>query len=101
MAAGLLEEVALPRSLGGLLAGLYFRQRPTPSRPRGREVFQQGLIGAETHANLPKLDGGAWHALKRKWASERNHLPLVDVAGAGGGKDTQTLINCISMWIST
>ena len=37
----------------------------------------------------------AWKAtLRRKWASERKHLPLVDVAAAGGWKDTQTLVNC-------
>lgn len=68
---------------------------PTDStRARGREIFQRALIDAETHAGLSKLDGGAWHALRRKWASERNHLPLVDVAAAGGWKDTQTLVNC-------
>lgn len=31
---------------------------------------------------------------RRKWASERKHLPLPDVAAAGGWKGTQTLLTC-------
>jgi hypothetical protein len=29
---------------------------------------------------------------RRKWAIERNHLPLKDVAAAGGWKDVNTLL---------
>jgi integrase len=91
----LLEEVKGFRAkLGGAFGGLVFPSPFDPARPLGREVFQHALIDAETHAKLPKLDGGAWHALRRKWASERKHLPLVDVAAAGGWKDTQTLVEC-------
>jgi hypothetical protein len=43
-------------------------------------------------AELPKLKGALWHAYRRKWASERKHLSLVDVAAAGGWKDTATLL---------
>jgi hypothetical protein len=38
------------------------------------------------------LDGSLWHAYRRKWASERKHLPLKDVAAAGGWKDVSTLL---------
>jgi len=41
---------------------------------------------------IPKLDGGLWHAYRRKWAIERKHLPLKDVAAAGGWKDVNTLL---------
>ena len=95
MHAALLEEVKRFRvRLGGAFGGLVFPSSANPARPLGREVFQHGLIDAETHAKLPKVDGGGWHSLRRKWASERKHLPLVDVAAAGGWKDTQTLVNC-------
>lgn len=43
-------------------------------------------------AELPKLDGSLWHAYRRKWAIERKHLPLKDVAAAGGWKDVNTLL---------
>lgn len=33
-----------------------------------------------------------WHAYRRKWAIERKHLPLKDVAAAGGWKDVNTLL---------
>jgi hypothetical protein len=42
------------------------------------------LTVAEKKAKLPKLDGSLWHAYRRKWAIERKHLPLKDVAAAGG-----------------
>ena len=47
-------------------------------------------IGAE----VEKLDGGLWHAYRRKWATERKDLPLKDVAAAGGWKDVTTLLTC-------
>ena len=45
-------------------------------------------------AGLEKLPGGLWHAYRRKWACERKHFPLVDVAAAGGWTDTATLVAC-------
>ena len=95
MPPALIEEVRRFRvKLGGAFGGLVFPSASDSAKPLGREVFQQALIAAETRAQLPKLDGGAWHALRRKWASERKHLPLVDVAAAGGWKDTQSLLTC-------
>ena len=49
------------------------------------------LVKAETLAGLPKLKGGIFHPYRRLWATERKNLPLVDVAAAGGWKDTQAL----------
>jgi hypothetical protein len=46
---------------------------------------------AEELAKLPKLVGGRFHPYRRLWATERKNLPLVDVAAAGGWKDTQAL----------
>jgi len=57
-----------------------------------RHLFDKWLSVAEKHAKLPKLDGGLWHAYRRKWAIERKHLPLKDVAAAGGWKDVNTLL---------
>lgn len=93
--ATLVDEIKRFRvKLGGAFGGLVFPSPTDAKRPLGREVFQQALVSAEKRAKLPKLDGGAWHSLRRKWASERKHLPLVDVAAAGGWKDTQSLLTC-------
>jgi hypothetical protein len=43
---------------------------------------------------VPKPDGRLWHAFRRLRATERNALPVKDVAAAGGWKDVTTLINC-------
>ena len=47
---------------------------------------------AERKAKLHKLDGSLWHAYQRKWAIERKHLPLRDVAAAGGLKNVNPLL---------
>jgi hypothetical protein len=57
-----------------------------------RHLFDKWLTVAETKAELPKLDGGLWHTYRRKWATERKHLPLKDVAAAGGWNDVDTLL---------
>ena len=58
----------------------------------GRHLFDKWLSVAEAKAELSKLDGSLWHAYRRKWASERKHFPLKDVADAGGWKDVNTLL---------
>jgi integrase len=66
--------------------------------PRAKEEHERGKIPkawtrhyarallerAERAAKLPKIDGGDFHPYRRKWATERKHLPDVDVARAGG-----------------
>lgn len=36
--------------------------------------------------------GGLWHPFRRKWATERKDLPLMDVMAAGGWRDSKTLL---------
>ncbi|MDQ6717528.1 MAG: site-specific integrase [Gemmatimonadota bacterium] len=93
--SALLDEVRRIRvKLGGSFGGFVFPSKTDATRPMPREVFQKALQQAEEHAALPKLDGSLWHAYRRKWASERKHLPVTDVAAAGGWKGTETLLSC-------
>ena len=43
---------------------------------------------------MPKHDGSLWHAYRRGWATARKHLPIGDVAQAGGWESTETLQRC-------
>ena len=43
---------------------------------------------------VAQQDGSLWHAYRRKWATERKHLPDVDVAAAHGRKETTSLKRC-------
>ncbi len=91
----LLDEIKRFRvKLGGAFGGLVFPSNADPTLPMRREVFQMALQQAEEHAALSKLDGSLWHAYRRKWASERKHLSVTDVAAAGGWKGTETLLSC-------
>ena len=40
------------------------------------------------------MPGGLWHPFRRKWATERKHMPTVDVMEAGGWSDRKTMETC-------
>jgi integrase len=75
------------------LAGtLYLFPSPgDPAKPITRHLAAKWLRRAEKLAGVEPLQGSLWHAYRRKWASERKHLPDVDVAAAGGWKTIDTL----------
>lgn len=75
---------------------------PRTRRPKGkkgkaadepihRSVADKWLRQAEKAAKLPPQPGSLWHAYRRKWATEKKHLPDADVAFAGGWKNARTL----------
>ena len=67
---------------------------PSPEdsqKPISRHLADAWLRKAEQLANLEPQKGSLWHAYRRKWATERKHLPDVDVAAAGGWKNAQTV----------
>ena len=43
---------------------------------------------------MEPLEGSDFHAYRRAWATARKHLPLKDVAEAGGWRSTETLLRC-------
>jgi integrase len=55
-----------------------------PARPVQYERVRTWLRRAETLANLPNQRGSSFHAYRRAWATARKHLPVTDVAAAGG-----------------
>ncbi len=61
------------------------------TKPVSRHLAAKWLQEAEKLAGLKKLDGSLWHAYRRKWATERKHLPDADVAAAGGWTNSNTL----------
>ncbi len=62
------------------------------TKPVDRWTISRRLREAYRHAGLQPLSGGLWHPWRRKWATERKDMPLVDVAAAGGWKETRTLL---------
>ena len=67
---------------------------PSPkddSNPIRRDLTARWLLNAEKLAGLPKLAGGQFHLYRRLWATERKHLPVQDVAAAGGWKTVETV----------
>lgn len=65
-----------------------------PSRPVDRHLANRWLRKAERLADVEHVRGRGWHSFRRAWASARKHLPDVDVAAAGGWKDTATMKRC-------
>jgi integrase len=88
------EIAAFREQLGGHRTGLVFPSPRRVDQPLGRTWFDRRFVRAEQAAGLTKLPRARWHAFRRKWATERKHHPLKDVAAAGGWKNTQTLLTC-------
>lgn len=61
------------------------------SKPVHRNLTNYWLKRAERLAGLPPLERGAWHPYRRAWASDRKHLPDVDVSRAGGWRDVAVM----------
>ena len=76
------------------VGGWVFARQSDGLKPMDRHLFNRWLGAAEEFAGLPKLKGGLWHPYRRKWATERKHLSIKDVAEAGGWKDVETLLKC-------
>lgn len=64
------------------------------SKPVDRHLASRWLRRAEGLAGITHVKGRGWHAFRRGWASSRKHWPDVDVAAAGGWKDTATMKRC-------
>jgi integrase len=91
---GLAEEIrSFQTRLGGIGQSWVFPTKDG-AKPWPRELFDQMLRQVEQEAELEHLKGGLWHPFRRKWATERKHLPIPDVKAAGGWKDTNTLLTC-------
>jgi integrase len=68
---------------------------PSPgddSEPCDRYIMDGWLRRAFEVGEIPKEKGQLWHSLRRKWATDRKKKALVDVASAGGWRDTSTLL---------
>ena len=84
-----LDAVLAERPLVG--SACLFPSPKDPAKPMDRWFAAKLLRAVEQQAKLPKQDGALWHAYRRKWATERKHLPLADVAQAGGWKTLSVL----------
>jgi len=70
---------------------------PSPKdlgKPVRYELASAWLLEAERLGELEKQKGGLWHPYRRRWATERKHFPLKDVAECGGWEDIETLVKC-------
>jgi integrase len=78
----------------GLQAGYLFPSPKRQDRPVTRWLARKWLRRAEKLAGLEPQQGSAFHAYRRGWATARKHLPLPDVAAAGGWKGVRALEMC-------
>ena len=81
----------------GIGAAFIFPAVTDASKSLDVDVASGWLLEAERLAGLEKQDGSLWHAYRRKWATERKHLPNVDVAAAGGWSALASLQTCYQM----
>ena len=76
----------------GIGAAWVFPASKDRTKRLSRFHAKRWLRKAEILAELEHMEHGGWHMFRRGWATARKHLPLVDVAQAGGWRDTATVI---------
>jgi site-specific recombinase XerD len=86
---GALDRILRERP--GIGRAYLFPSPRTARQPVSKDLASSWLKRAEKLAKVPKMEGSLWHAYRRKWATERKHLPDKDVAYAGGWKDLTVL----------
>jgi integrase len=92
-----LVRAVLERALGTRSAesgSLVFPSDSDRTRPVDRHLASRWFVRAEQLSGLKHVRGTGWHCFRRGWASSRRHVPDVDVAKAGGWKDTATMKRC-------
>ena len=90
-------QLTLQRRLQAAIGSALLFPHPKRSRagqPVTRHLAAYWLKRAFELAGIPKPEESLWHAFRRRWATSRKHLPLVDVAAAGGWRDLTTLLTC-------
>lgn len=65
-----------------------------PSKPCSRHLMRDWWQQGEQAAGLKHETGRGWHSLRRKFATDLKHIPLVDLQHLGGWKDHQTILKC-------
>jgi integrase len=76
---------------GGIGELFIFGAVNDPASRLDNRLATRWLREAEQVAGLAPMERGAWHAFRRMWACQRKHLPVRDVATAGGWKDVTVL----------
>jgi integrase len=86
-----IDRVLRKRPSIGLTPLPLFPNPLDPTKPVAYFTASRWLRKAESLADLEPLKCSLWHAYRRKWGTERKHLPDPDVAAAGGWKNTISL----------
>jgi integrase len=90
-ARAVLERLRVERP--GIGSAYLFPSPTNPAKPVSYELTRKWLLKAEKVAGVVKQSGGSFHPFRRAWATARKHLPVQDVAYAGGWKSTAVLLN--------
>jgi integrase len=70
---------------------------PSPNNPAEscrRDLLDKWLRRAYKLANLEPGRGSLWHAMRRKWVTERKDYSVKDIAVAGGWRNAGTVSQC-------
>ncbi len=84
-----LERVRRERP--GVGDALLSPQPTNPNRPVARQDMREWLVEAERLAGIEHIAQRGWHGFRRRFATQRRHLPPKDVAYLGGWISTYTM----------
>jgi len=72
-----LEQLRTRRRLAPGIGDAWIFPSPTdPSRPISRHLVRDWWKDLESHAGVAHVKGRGWHSLRRRFATDLDHLPL-------------------------
>lgn len=71
-----------------------FTAPSNPSQPFSRHLARDWWERTEAASGISRVPGRAWHALRRKFATELKAASLKDLCALGGWKDHNTILKC-------
>ncbi len=74
--------------------GWIFPSPTDPERPFSRHLMRDYMERGLARVKITPGARFGWHSLRRKFATDLKHLPLVDLCALGGWKDAQTILKC-------
>jgi integrase len=95
LSSEVVAELKKAQRASGAIGDAWIFPSPTNvTQPVSRHLLRDWWDRLEELAKLEPVKGRGWHSLRRKFATDHEDRPLVELMALGGWRDPQTIIKC-------
>lgn len=88
------DALKAARRAGAVISEWVIPSPADPGQPIAVDTLNYWWRRGEALAQLPHVRGRGWHSLRRLFATELKHVPIMDLCELGGWKSPQTVLTC-------